>query len=183
MPPKFPIPAVCLPAAQRVGHQSLNRQKQIRLKGQHAAQLKGIPKYPLAIRHVRQDVIHKMRRALRHAARIARAAHTALLAGKGNHVIVTAGFTVQADEAKSRVSASEKRAEGFLNERRESAVLRTCLAEKPVQVVSHHAVQHRFLRLMSVSLHANSNMRAACPDTASPGGGFPLPLRHVCHTP
>lgn len=81
---------------------------QLGLCGQQQAQGDGQRQHPLAYRHMGDDVIHQVRRSLRHAPGSARWAEPAPLATERDELVVAAVAAVQSQEAVGQDAAFEE---------------------------------------------------------------------------
>jgi len=96
---------------------------QLGLRGQQQAQRDGQPNlanpYPLAHRHVRDDVVHQVRCRLGHAPGPARRAKTSALAVVGHQLVMPAVIATQAQEAVGQDAALQKGVELVLHKLRQ----------------------------------------------------------------
>ena len=100
---------------------------------------------------MRDDVVHPVRRGLRHAPRTARRAEAAALAAEGKKLVVAAFAAAQPQEAMSQDTALEEGVELILDEARKlgvSAGLGVC--DEAGRMLLHQAVQRGLLRAVAL---------------------------------
>ena len=89
-------------------HDLQHRCHQLRLCSQQQAQRDRQRQYPLAHRHMGDDVIDQVGRGLRHAPHSARGAKPSALAAEGDEFVVAAVAAAQAQEAVRQDAALEE---------------------------------------------------------------------------
>ena len=106
---------------------------------------------PLAHGHVRIDVVHQVRRRLRHAPGSACGAKPAPLAAKRHQLVVAAVAAVQAQEAVGQDAAFQESVELVLHELRQVGTGSVFgLGEEGRSVLLHQAVQRGLLRAVAL---------------------------------
>ena len=95
-------------AREHALHHMQHRRDQLGLCGQQHAKRDGQGQDPLPHRHVGNDVIHEVRRGLRHAPRAARRAEPATLAAERQQLVVTALGAAQPQESMRQDAALEE---------------------------------------------------------------------------
>jgi hypothetical protein len=123
----------------------------VRLHGQQQAQWDRQGQDTLAHRHVRNDLVHQVRRSLRHAPLAARRAEPAPLAAEGQQLVVAALAAAQPQETVSQDAALEEGIELVLDEARQlgpGAVLGA--RDEAGRVLLHQAVQRGLLRAVAL---------------------------------
>jgi len=124
---------------------------QLGLCGQQQAQRHGQRQHPLAHRHVRDDVVHQVRRRLRHTPGTARGAKPAPLAAERDELVVAAVGAVQAQEAVGQDAAFEEGVEFVFDELRQVGASSVFgLGEEGRCVLLHQSVQRGLFRAVAI---------------------------------
>ena len=111
-------------------------------------------------RHVGNDVVHQVRRGLRHAARAARRAEPEALAAEGEQLVVAALATAQPQEAVRQDAAFEEGVELVLDEARQLGFgVGLGLIDEAGRVLLHQAVQRDLLGTVAFVLHRGAVRR------------------------
>ncbi len=100
-------------------HDLQHGRHQLGLRGQQQAQRDRQRQHPLPNRHMGDDVVHQMRRRLRHASGAARRAKAAPLAAEGDELVVAAVTAAQPQKAVGQDAALEEGVELVLHELRQ----------------------------------------------------------------
>jgi hypothetical protein len=137
-----PRPQVALyRAEQHAGHCGA----QVVAPGQGVADARRQGEHPLSDGYLGPDVIHEVRRALRHATPATGGTEPAALAREGHEPLRAAACAAEAREPVGEPSTSQERVELVVDETRQPlpvAHARRLGPERPV-VIAHHLVQHR----------------------------------------
>ena len=132
-------------------HDLQHRRHQLGLRGQQQAQRDRQRQHPLAHRHMGDDVVHQVRRGLRHAPRAARRAKAAPLAAEGDQLVVAAVAAAQPQEAVGQDAAFEEGVELVLHELRQiGSGGGFGLGDEGRGVLLHQAVQRGLLRAVTL---------------------------------
>ena len=137
-------------------HDLQHGRHQLGLRGRQQAQRDRQPhdpnEHPLANRHVGDDVVHQVRRRLRHATSAARGAKAAPLAGEGDKLVAGAVTAAQPQEAVGQDAALEEGVELVLHELRQlGSGAGFGLGDEGRGVLLHQTVQRGLLGAMNVS--------------------------------
>jgi hypothetical protein len=128
-----------------------HRRDELRLRCQQQAQRDRQRQDPLAHWDVWNDVVHQVRRGLRHAARTARGAEPAALAAEGQQLVVTAIAAAQSQEALRQDAALEEGVELVLDEPRQLGPgAGFGVGDEAGRVLLHQAVQRGLLRAVAL---------------------------------
>jgi hypothetical protein len=132
-------------------HHLQHGRHQLGLCGQQQAQRDRQRQHPLAHRHTGDDVVHQVRRGLRHAPGTARGAKARALAAEGQQLVVAAVAAAQAQEAVGQDAAFQEGVELVLDELRQVGAGSVFgLGEEGRGVLLHQAVQRGLLRAVAL---------------------------------